>query len=348
MTMTRRKLLTASTSLAVAAAVLPTLANAAVSANNIKPQRLRPGMTVGLVTPASNVPEDQELHIAMDLVRSLGFSAKPSPNLFSRTQYLAGTDKERADDLNAMFADPEVDAIFCVRGGYGSGRLLHYLDYDMIAANPKIIMGYSDITAILNAIYLRTGLITFHGPIAGGNFSDYTYDQYNRVLVEPSSTTEIGGPPAFETRPGVVDWENRLTAIVSGSAEGHLVGGNLSLVVTLLGTPFEPNFDGAILFLEDVSEPPYSVDRMLTHLWMTGKLERVAGIILGKFTDDSYDSNTFSMEQVMRDRFEPLGIPTLRGAMIGHIEDKTVVPIGIQARLDVDAGTLTLLEVAVN
>ena len=171
MTMTRRKLLTASTSLAVAAAVLPTLANAAVSANNIKPQRLRPGMTVGLVTPASNVPEDQELHIAMDLVRSLGFSAKPSPNLFSRTQYLAGTDKERADDLNAMFADPEVDAIFCVRGGYGSGRLLHYLDYDMIAANPKIIMGYSDITAILNAIYLRTGLITFHGPIAGGNLA---------------------------------------------------------------------------------------------------------------------------------------------------------------------------------
>lgn len=119
-------------------------------------------------------------------------------------------------------------------------------------------------------------------------------------------------------------------------------------MVTLLGTPFEPNFDGAILFLEDVSEPPYSVDRMLTHLWMTGKLERVAGIILGKFTDDSYDSNTFSMEQVMRDRFEPLGIPTLRGAMIGHIEDKTVVPIGIQARLDVDAGTLTLLEAAVN
>ena len=348
MTMTRRELLATGGSLAVAATVFPALANAADNANNRKPQRLRPGMTVGLVTPASNVPEDQELHIAMDLVRSLGFIAKPSANLFSRTQYLAGTDKQRADDLNAMFADPEVDAIFCVRGGYGSGRLLRYLDYDMIAANPKVILGYSDITAILNAIYLRTGLITFHGPIAGGNFSDYTYDQYNRVLVEPTSTTEIGNPPVFETRPGVVDWENRLTPIVSGSAEGHLVGGNLSLVVTLLGTPFEPNFDGAILFLEDVSEPPYSVDRMLTHLWMTGKLERVAGIVLGKFTDDDYDSNTFSMEQVIRDRFEPLGIPTLRGTMIGHIEDKTVVPIGIQARLDVDAGTLTLLEAAVS
>ena len=131
-------------------------------------------------------------------------------------------------------------------------------------------------------------------------------------------------------------------------AEGHLVGGNLSLMVTLLGTPFEPQFEGAILFLEDVDEPPYSVDRMLTHLWMAGKLEQVAGIVLGKFTDDGYDSNTFSMEEVLRDRLEPLGIPTLRGAMIGHIEDKTVVPLGVRARLDADAGALTLLESAVS
>ncbi len=348
MALTRRELLRTAGSLALTTTFLPTMASGASGVNIMKPERLRPGMTVGLVTPASNVPEDQDLHTAMDLVRSLGFTAKPSPNLFSRTQYLAGSDRERAGDLNAMFADPEVDAIFCVRGGYGSGRLLRYLDYDVITANPKIIMGYSDITAILNAIYLRTGLVTFHGPIAGGNFSDYTYDQYRRVLVEPTSNTIIGEPPEFETRPGVVDWENRLTRIVPGTAEGHLVGGNLSLVVTLLGTPFEPNFDGAILFLEDVSEPPYSVDRMLTHLWMSGKLERVAGIVLGKFTEADYDSNTFSMEQVMRDRFEPLGIPTLRGTMIGHIEDKTVLPIGIRARLDVDAGSLTLLEVAVS
>jgi len=335
-------------SLAVAASALPRLARAATSSEVVKPKRLRPGMTVGLVTPASNVPEDQDLHAAMDLVRSLGFLVKPSLNLFSRTQYLAGTDKERADDLNAMFADPDIDAIFCVRGGYGSGRLLRYLDYDMIAANPKVIMGYSDITALLNAIYLRTGLVTFHGPIAGGNFSDYTYSQYKKVLIEPASSTRIGEPPEFETSPGVVERDNRLTSIVSGVAEGHLIGGNLSLMVTLLGTPFEPNFAGAILFLEDVSEPPYSVDRMLTHLWMAGKLEQVAGIVLGKFSDDGYDSNTFSMEEVLRGRFEPLGIPALRGAMIGHTEDKAVVPLGIRARLDVDAGSLTLLEAAVS
>jgi muramoyltetrapeptide carboxypeptidase len=348
MTLTRRELMAVCGSLALAASALPTLVQAATNLNVLKPKRLRQGMTVGIVTPASNVPEDQDLHTAMDLIRSLGFNAKPSPNLFSRTQYLAGTDKERADDLNAMFADTEVDAIFCVRGGYGSGRLLRYLDYDTIAANPKVIMGYSDITAILNAIYLRTGLVTFHGPIAGGNFSDYTYDQYKKVLIEPTSNTRIGEAPEFETSPGVVDWENRLTSIVSGTAEGHLIGGNLSLMVTLLGTPYEPNFEGAILFLEDVSEPPYSVDRMLTHLWMAGKLEQVAGIVLGKFSDDSYDSNTFSMEEVLRDRLEPLGIPALRGAMIGHIEDKTVVPLGVRARLDVDAKSLTLLEAAVS
>ena len=348
MALTRRELLAASGTLAMGVSGLSSSVHAAAISNTVKPKRLRPGMSVGLVTPASNVPEDQELHAAMDLVRSLGFSAEPAANLFSRTQYLAGTDQQRADDLNAMFADTDIDAIFCVRGGYGSGRLLRYLDYDMIAANPKVIMGYSDITSILNAIYLRTGLVTFHGPIAGGNFSNYTYEQYKKVLIEPTQIARIGEPPEFETRPGVVDWKNRLTAIVSGVAEGHLVGGNLSLMVTLLGTPFEPQFEGAILFLEDVDEPPYSVDRMLTHLWMAGKLEQVAGIVLGKFTDDGYDSNTFSMEEVLRDRLEPLGIPTLRGAMIGHIEDKTVVPLGVRARLDADAGALTLLESAVS
>jgi len=334
--------------LAIGASAFSGKVHAAVNPGVIKPKRLRPGMTIGLVTPASNAPEDENLRAAIDLVRSLGFSVKPATNLFSRTQYLAGTDKQRADDLNGMFADPEVDAIFCVRGGYGSGRLLRYLDYGTIAANPKIIMGYSDITAILSAIHLRTSLVTFHGPMAGDNFSDYSYAQYRKVLVEPTASVRIGEPPEFVTRPGVVERENRLTPIVAGAAEGHLVGGNLSLLVTLLGTPFEPNFEGGILFLEDIDEPPYSVDRMLTHLWMAGKLEQVAGIVLGKFTDDDYDSNTFSMEQVLRDRLEPLGIPAIRGVMIGHIEDKTVVPLGIRARLDVDAGTLTLLEAAVS
>ena len=346
---TRRRLIKTASSLAAlgSTGMFPKIA-LAQGAKTAKPDRLRAGATVGLVTPASNVPENEDLLAAMDLVRSLGFEAKPAPNLRRRKQYLAGSDQQRADDLNGMFADDEVDAIFCVRGGYGSGRLLRDLDYQTIANNPKILMGYSDITAILNAIHVKTGMVTYHGPIAGDNFSSYTYEQFQRIMMEPRQVTRIAEPPAFEQQPGVVERENRLTPIVPGRAEGKLIGGNLSLLVTLLGTPYEPDFDGAILFMEDVAEPPYSVDRMLTHLWLTGHLERTAGIVFGKFTDDSYDSNTLSMEQVLRERCEPLGIPTLRGAMIGHIEDQTVVPIGVHARLDVDDGTLTLLEPAVS
>ena len=345
---TRRRLIKAAGGLAALAStgMLPPKA-LAQGAQTTKPDRLRAGATVGLVTPASNVPENEDLLAAMDLVRSLGFQAKAAPNLRRRKQYLAGSDQQRADDLNGMFADDEVDAIFCVRGGYGSGRLLRDLDYQTIANNPKILMGYSDITAILNAIHVKTGMVTYHGPIAGDNFSSYTYEQFQRILMEPRQVTRIAQPPAFVEQPGVVERKNRLTPIVPGRAEGKLIGGNLSLLVTLLGTPYEPDFDGAILFLEDISEPPYSVDRMLTHLWLTGHLERTAGIVFGKFTDDDYDRNTLSMEQVLRERCEPLGIPTLRGAMIGHVEDQTVVPIGVNARLDVDEGTLTLLEPAV-
>jgi len=348
MTLSRRQLLGAAGSAMIASGLSGRVLGASAAGPALKPARLRPGMTIGLVTPASNVPENEELYAAMELVESLGFKAKPSENLFSRTHYLAGTDEQRAADLNAMFADSEVDGIFCVRGGYGSGRLLRDLDYDVIRANPKVLMGYSDITALLNSINLHTGLMTFHGPIAGANFSEYSLEQYRKVLVNPSNETRIAEPPPFEKSPGIVDRTNRLTPIVPGVAEGRLIGGNLSLLVTLMGTPYEPGFDDAILILEDVYEPPYSVDRMLTHLWLTGKLERLAGVALGKFTDDDYDSNTFSMEEVLRDRFEPLGIPTIRGLMIGHIEDQTVVPIGARARLDVDAQSLTLLESAVS
>jgi len=313
----------------------------------IKPKRLVSGMTVGLVSPASNAPEDEDILASMDFVRSLGFQVKASPNLFARNQYLAGSDEQRAEDLNSFFADPEIDAIFCTRGGYGAPRILRYLDYDAIAANPKIFMGYSDITAILNAVNLRTGLVTFHGPMAFENFTDYTYEQYRKVIEAPSSSSEIGSPPDFDVKPGQVDRENRITTIAPGVAEGRLVGGNLSLLVTLLGTEFEPNFEGAILFLEDVYEPPYSIDRMLTHLWLAGKLEQVNGIAFGKFTDADYGSNTFSVEEVIRSRCETLGVPVLKGLMIGHTTDQTVVPLGIQARLDADNGKLTLIETAV-
>ena len=312
------------------------------------PPRLREGMTVGLVATASPVWEDEDARAAIELLESLGFRVRPGAQIFQRDAYLAGDDAARAADFNAIARDEDVDAIVCLRGGYGTARILPAIDYDALAARPRVIMGYSDVTALLNAVHRRTGLVTFHGPIAAQNFSEYTYAEYRKVLVDGAGPTVIGAAPALERRPGVVERENRLTPIVPGRAEGRLVGGNLTLLAHLVGTPYEPDYDGAILFLEDVYEAPYSIDRMLTHLWLAGRLQRCAGIALGKVTEAEVDGNTWSVERVLTDRFEPLGIPTLRGLMIGHVEDQTVVPVGARARLDVDAGTLTLLEPAVS
>ena len=313
----------------------------------IKPKRLRKGMTIGLVTPASNAPDNEGIRFAIDVIRSLGFKVKEGKYLYQRNEYLAGTDQQRADDVNQMFADNNVDGIFCVRGGWGSPRILPFLDYEMIARNPKVFMGYSDITAILNALVVKAGLVGFHGPIAKQNFTEYTLREFKKVLMQPAGSVLIAEPPPFEAREGWVEEENRLTRFVSGKARGKLIGGNLSLLTKLIGTPFEPDFRGAILVLEDVGESPYRIDGMLTHLWLAGKLQQVAGIAIGKFTDTDYSQNTFSVEEVIEQHCVPLGIPVIRGLMIGHVDDMTVVPLGIEAELDVDKGTLHLLEPAV-
>jgi len=346
--MDRRSLIKAMAVMPLAAGIVPALA-AAGARPVLRPGRLRKGMTVGLVSPASNVAEDEDIAFAMDVVRSLGFEVKPARHLYQRTQYLAGTDQQRADDLNAMFADNEVDAIFCLRGGYGSSRLLPLLDYEVIAANPKVLMGYSDITALHCAISQRTGLVTFHGPIAGDNFTEYSYAQFRQTLMNGKAGQHLAAPPPFEDPgPGRVEKENRLTVLHPGAAEGPLLGGNLSLVSHLMGTPWEPDFSGRILFLEDVHEAPYRVDRMLTQLRLAGALDRVAGIAFGKFTEAETSNNSFSMEQVLRERTAGLGVPVIRGLMIGHVEDQAVIPVGATARLDAASATLTLLEPAVS
>ncbi|MFI2810336.1 MULTISPECIES: LD-carboxypeptidase [Microbulbifer] len=309
-----------------------------------RPARLRKGMTVGLVTPASNAWEDEDIRFAIDVVKSLGFRVKEGEHLYQRTQYLAGPDLARAQDINAMFADDSVDAVFCLRGGYGTPRILPMLDYDTIAGNPKVLLGYSDITALLNAIYQRCGFVTFHGPIAAQNFTDYTLEEYRKVLVRGESPTLLGAPPPFEARPGRAEHRNRITRFRGGRARGRLVGGNLTLVCSLLGTEFEPDFRDRLLFLEDVGEAPYRIDRMLTQLWLAGKLDQVAGIVFGKFTETDTDGNTFSVEHVLRERCAGLEVPVVRGLMIGHVDDQTVVPVGAMAELDGDAGTLKLLE----
>lgn len=314
----------------------------------VKPKRLRPEDTLGICAPSSSTWEDEDVRFAIETVESLGFRAKAAPNLYDRVAYLAGTDRDRAAGVNALFADESVDAVIALRGGYGAQRILPYLDYGAIASNPKALLGYSDITALLNAIHLKTGLVGFHGPIAGQTWSEYSVESLRAVLEEPRAPIALAAPPRFEGRPGKVEKENRLTTIVGGKARGRLVGGNLTLLSGLLGTPYEPDFRGKILFFEDTDEAPYRIDRMLTHLWLAGALEKALGFAVGKFTEaDPGRGRSRSVEEILRDRFEPLGKPTLRGLMIGHIEDQAFVPIGCEAELDADAGRLTLLETGV-
>jgi muramoyltetrapeptide carboxypeptidase len=315
----------------------------------IKPRRLAPGQTIGITTPASPPNEPEGIRFAIDIVQSLGFEVKPAPHLFERYGYLAGDDTTRAQDLNGLFIDEEVDAIFCVRGGYGASRLLPLLDYEAIRANPKILLGYSDITSLLLAITHKTGLVTFHGPIAAQTFTPYTLAEFKKVLFAPQTPMTLGAAPPFEGGEGRVDRANRITPLVPGKVQGRLLGGNLSLVAHLIGTPYMPDLSGAILFLEDVGEAVYDIDRMLTQLWLSGYLDKVAGIAFGKFTEprpSEWVQNRL-LEDVLAERVRALGIPAVMGLMIGHVEDQSTIPVGCMAELDAGAGTLTLLETPV-
>lgn len=316
----------------------------------IKPKALKKGDKVALVSPASNIEEAEDLNIASDIMRWLGFDPVIGKNVMNQYGYLAGKDKERADDLNEMFARKDIAGIFCVRGGYGTMRMLPYVDYDMIKKNPKVLIGYSDITALLQAIYVKTGLVTFHGPVAGSTFNDYTMEYLNRAIFRNQEIGLIKNP---ETPANKVELENRIIKINKGKGSGILIGGNLTLLTSLIGTPYDVDYKDKILFIEEVGEEPYRVDRMLTQLWLSGKLGQLSGIVIGKMTDvkssdykPSFHS-TLSLEEIIRTRIEPLNVPAVYGYMIGHIKDKVTMPIGVNATLDVDKGTFSITENAV-
>jgi muramoyltetrapeptide carboxypeptidase len=304
-----------------------------------------------MVAPSAAPNEPERIRFAIDTVESLGFKVKPGAHLFDRDGYLAGADAARADDLNAMFADDGVDAIWCVRGGYGASRILPALDYALIQRRPKALIGYSDITALHVAIHRHAGLVTFHGPVAFRAFTPYSLGELKRVLWTGETPVRLGGPPPFERAEGRVDWENRVTTLVPGKARGRLLGGNLCLMAHLCGTPYFPDLRGAILFLEDVEEAYYRIDRMLTQLWLSGALAGVAGVAFGKFTN--CNSSPFflqnrPLDDILAERCRALGVPAISGIMVGHIEDQTTLPVGCLAELDADAGTLTLLEPGVS
>ena len=332
---------------AFAAAFALPHATASAAPATRRPPRLRPGDTVGLIEPAGFTDDEFDLQLVMDGIRAMGLNPKPSPHLMARYGYLAGKDEARAADVNAMFADRDVRAIFAVRGGWGCARILPHLDWDVIRANPKLLTGFSDITALHMAIAARAGFTTIHGPNAASAWGKLSLDSFRAVAFE-------GGTPTYQTPEGtedrIVQRNGRIRTLRAGKANGRLLGGNLTVLTALMGTPYLPRFDGAILFLEDVDEAEYRIDRMLTQLALGGVLGRVAGVVFGFCSDcrargPSYGG--FTLSEVLKQHLEPLGVPAFQGALIGHIPNQFSIPLGVRAEIDAAAGTIRLLEPAV-
>ena len=332
---------------ALAAAVaLPTSAFAA-QRHARKPARLRPGDTVGLIKPAGFLADEVELQMVMETVTAMDLVPKPAPHMLSRFGYLAGSDRDRAADVNAMYADDNVRAVFAVRGGWGSARILPYLDFDTIRANPKLLIGFSDITALHLAFAARAGFVTIHGPNAGSSWGELSLKSF-RNLVFDAGTPEYRNPQAAEDR--LVQRKWRTHTIHPGKAVGRLIGGNLAVLTALIGTSYLPDFNGAILFLEDVDEAEYRIDRMLTQLALAGVLGRVAGVVFGQCTNcrapgPSYGG--FTVSEVLRQHLRPLGVPAYQGALFGHVDNQFSIPIGVRAEMDATMRTMRILEPAV-
>jgi muramoyltetrapeptide carboxypeptidase len=312
----------------------------------IKPAFLKPGDTVAVVAPASGVVNPTTIYFGQQLLENMGYRVKLGKAVYRRHGYLAGTDEERLQDLESMFADPEVKAIICLRGGYGALRLLGKLNLQVVKENPKVFLGFSDITALHIAINQLTGLITFHGPVLNSMVSwlgDYTRGNLLKVVARPAPAGALTNPEAGP----------RLFAICGGKGSGELIGGNLSLICATLGTPFEINTKGKILFLEEVGEEPYRIDRMLTQLELAGKFDDVKGIVIGesvecvpKKSKPSF-SCSFSLEEVLIERFKGIKVPVLYNLACGHGREKLTLPMGVAATLDADSGILYLREGAV-
>ena len=317
---------------------------AAAPRKRLLPPALNKGDTVGLVSPSSATSDRLSLQLAREAMEAFGLKVKTGEHYDARYGHLAGTDAERAGDINAMFGDKQVKAIVCVRGGSGAARLLPLLDYDRIRANPKILLGYSDITALHSAIQARTGLVTFHGQIGSGTWNRFNADQFDRLFFKRElmhyQNTVVDADDELVPR------SNRTLTLLGGVAQGELVGGNLTVLTALAGSPYLPDFTGKILFLEDVEEAPYRIDRMFSTLKLMGALDKIAGFIFGECTDckpgDGYGSLT--LDQIFDDYIVPLKIPAYRGAMIGHIREQFIVPVGGRVEMDADTGSFRLLE----
>jgi muramoyltetrapeptide carboxypeptidase len=314
-----------------------------------RPPRLRPGDTIGLIEPASATDEPFDLQLVEEVVAALGLKSKRGKHVLGRFGYLANGDRERAADINAMFADPSVSAILAVRGGWGCARLLPFLDYATIRANPKLLIGYSDITALHLAIAAHGGAITLHGPNGASAWGKESVATFRQVAFDGAMPTYVN-PVADENR--LVQRRYRTQPITSGKARGRLLGGNLTVLTALVGTPYLPDFTDAILLLEDVDEAEYRIDRMLTQLALAGILGKIAGVAFGHCTNCKGSSSGayggFTITSILQQHIGALRVPAFQGSFFGHLDDQFAIPLGTLAEIDADTGTLRLLEPAVS
>ena len=346
---TRRELLVGA---AAGSAVLATAACAGTRpgpdrASSSRPARLREGDLVALVAPAKVTYDRDVVRVAVENLEALGLRVRVGEHVLSRYGYLAGPDRDRAADINAAFADDDIRGVIALRGGWGAARALPYLDFDAIAEHPKVVLGYSDITSLLNARYARSNLVGFHGPNGISPWTGFATHELRRVVFDGEMPLMRNPRVRNDT---LAVREYRTYAIVPGRARGRLVGGNLTLLAALAGTPYFPDTTGAIVFLEETGEYIYRCDRMLTQLALAGVFEKAAGVVLGGFTDCGVSPSgygRFSLNDVFEQHLVPLGKPAFSGAMIGHVDYKRTVPIGVRAEIDADAGTIELLEPAV-
>lgn len=307
------------------------------------PKSIQKGDTVGIISPSAATADRMEFTYAKEAMEALGFNVKLGENLKNRFGHLAGTDEERAKDLNDMFADPEVKAVICIRGGSGAARILPLINYETIKSNPKPLLGYSDITALHCAIYSQAGLITFHGQNGTGSWNSFNVKQFEKVFFQKEMVTYQNEVSKGDD---LVSKGNRIQTLKGGAAEGRILGGNLTVLTALSGTPYYPDFKDAILFIEDIAEDPYRIDRMMSTLQLNGTLAQIKGFIFGQCSGCTPGGGygAFTVDQIMDQYILPLGIPAFTGAMIGHIPKQFIIPVGAKVKMDADAGTFSILE----
>ena len=322
----------------------------------IKPPRLKVGDTVALVSSASRTAAViQNVMLAKERLEALGLHVILGKSLYRQDGYFAGTDQERATDINEMFANPKIKAIFEMFGGWGCARILPYLDYALIRKNPKILIGFSDITALLLAIGTHSNLVSYYGPLVGLPWPNFTVDQMKRVLFNGTVPMTLKNPDnEIDYEQDIIQSEDRIQTLIPGTAEGVLIGGNLSIIVSLLGTSYEPDWTGKILFVEDIDETNYRIDRMMAQLKEAGVLKKIRGFIFGTCKNCHVSVSmansanaSFSIDEILTHYIKPYNIPAFMGSMIGHYPKIFTIPEGVNAQINANTGTIRLLEPSV-